>query len=159
VTIKWEGDQNFLVKTKQVTASIGSKIKLGDLDIFSPGEYEVGGVQVEVIDGVIEVLAEGMSIVHMKKAKVLSDEALEKINGSDILIIGVGGGDFTETKTALQVISQIEPAIVIPMHKGNLEEFAKEEGVSAKEGIEELKISRGDLPTDESKVVVLNALQ
>jgi hypothetical protein len=156
VTIKWEGGQDFIIKTKQMTANIGEKILLGELTISKPGEYEVGGVQIEVIDGIIQVYAEGMSIAHMRKGKVLSDTELENLNGIDILLMGVGGGEFTETKTALTVISQIEPAIVIPMHKGNIEEFAKEEGLST-EGIDELKLSRGDLPTDENKVVVLNA--
>ena len=153
--IKWEGGQDFAIKTKTLSLKIGEKISLGEMIINSPGEYEVGGVQIEVIDGIIEVFAEGMSIAHIKKGKVMSDTALEEISGIDILLIGVGGGEFTETKTALEVISQIEPAIVVPMHKGNLEEFAKEESV-ATSGKDELKISRGELPVDERQVVVLN---
>lgn len=153
--IKWEGGQDFSIKTKTLVVKIGEKITLGEMTIESPGEYEVSGVQVEVIDGIIEVFAEGMSVAHIKKGKVFSDTALEEISGIDILLIGVGGSEFTETKTALEVISQIEPAIVIPMHNGNLDEFAKEESV-LKEGIEELKVSRGELPVDERQVVVLN---
>ena len=154
--IKWEGDEDFSIKTKTIAVKIGKKIYLGEMAIESPGEYEVGGVQVEVVDGIIEVFAEGMSIAHIKKGKVFSDTALEEIDGVDILLIGVGGSEFTETKTALEVISQIEPAIVVPMHNGNLDDFVKEESVS-KEGIDELKISRGELPVDERQVVILNA--
>lgn len=154
--IKWEGGQDFSIKTKTLSVKIGEKITLGEMVIESPGEYEVAGVQVEVIDGIIEVFAEGMSIAHIKKGKVFSDTALEEISGIDILLIGVGGSEFTETKTALEVISQIDPAIVVPMHKGNLDDFVKEESVST-EGIDELKISRGELPVDERQVVILNA--
>jgi len=154
--IKWEGGDNFSIKTKSNSLRIGSKIQLDKLDISGPGEYEVGGTQVEVIDGIIQVYAEGMTIGHIKKAKVFSDQELEELSGIDILLIGVGGAEFTETKTALSVINQIDPNIVIPMHKGNLQEFAKEEGVTT-EGKDELKISKIDLPQDERQVIILNA--
>jgi len=156
MTIRWEGDENFNLKTKTNQVQIGQKIKLGELEITSPGEYEVGGTQIEVIDGIIQVFAEGLSIGHIKKGKVLSDEDLEKLNGIDILLIGVGGGEFTENKTALEVINQIEPSLVIPMHNGNIGDFAKEEGVSG-EGQDELKISKAELPVDARQMVVLNA--
>lgn len=154
--IHWEGDKNFSLKTKTLTAKIGEKNQLGDLEITGPGEYEVGGVQIETIDGIIEVYAEGICLGHIQKAKVFSDSDLEKLNGIDILLIGVGGKEFSDTKTALQVIAQIEPAIVIPMYSSNLEEFTKEEGVVA-EGHDELKISKAELPIEERRVVVLNA--
>ncbi|OGD56462.1 hypothetical protein A2V71_03715 [Candidatus Berkelbacteria bacterium RBG_13_40_8] len=156
MTIQWHGDENFNLKTKINQVQIGQKIKLGELEITSPGEYEVGGTQIEVIDGIIGVFAEGMSIGHMKKGRVLSDEDLEKLNGIDILLIGVGGGEFTENKTALEVINQIEPSLVIPMHNGNVGDFAKEEGINS-EGQDELKISKAELPADARQVVVLNA--
>lgn len=154
--IHWDGGKNFSIKTKTLTAKIGEKNQLGDLEIIDPGEYEVGGVQIETTDGIIEVYAEGICIGHIKKAKLLTDTDLEKLSGIDILLIGVGGGDFSETKTALQVIGQIEPSLIIPMYSQNLEEFTKEEGV-ASEGRDELKISKAELSTDQRQVVVLNA--
>ncbi len=156
MTIRWEGDENFSLKFKTNQVQIGQKIQLGELEITSPGEYEVEGTQIEVIDGIIQVFAEGLSIGHIKKGKVLSDEDLEKLNGIDVLLIGVGGGEFTENKTALEVINQIEPSLVIPMHGGSIGNFAKEEGISS-EGQDELKISKAELPVDARQMVVLNA--
>lgn len=153
--INWEGGQKFNLKTKQLTVKLGEKINLGDLEITQPGEYEVSGIQVDQIDGIIQVYAEGINVSHIKKGKILTDEELEKLNGVDILLIGVGGGEFTETKVALEVIAQIDPAIVIPMSKGDLEEFIKEEGKN--ESIDELKISKGELPQDDRQIVILNA--
>jgi hypothetical protein len=153
--IRWDKEQNFTLKAKTLTAKIGDKNILGELVIDTPGEYEVAGVQMEIIDGINQVFAEGLNIGHMRKAKILSDDELGKLNGIDILLIGIGGGKFTETKTALQVISQIEPAIVIPMYSQGLEEFSKEEGV-ATEGKDELKIARAELPQEERQVVILN---
>jgi len=153
--IKWEGKENFSIRTKSNSLKIGGKIQLDELGIDGPGEYEVGGTQVEIIDGIIQVYAEGITLGHIKKGKIYSDQDLEALSGIDILIIGVGGGEFTETKTALAIINQIDPNIVIPMHSGNLAEFAKEEGVSV-EGKDELKITKIDLPEDERQVTILN---
>jgi len=159
--ITYQGQENFTIKTKQ-TIKIGQRIALGGLEITTPGEYESGGVQLEVHDGIIEVFCEKMTICWLKKAKVLSDEEVEKLDGINILIIGVGGGEFSETKTAIDVINQIEPQIVIPMYsqnspagKAGLESFLKEEGV-ANEGLPQLKISLNELPQEERKVIVLN---
>lgn len=152
--IRWEGGKNFTVKTKALTAKIGDKNELGELLITGPGEYEIQGVQIEFTDGIIEVFAEGIVVGHIQKGKILSDTDLEKLNGIDVLLIGVGGGNYTETKTALQVISQIEPSIVIPMYEKNLEEFTKEEGVS-EEGQDEIKIAKADLSEEERRVIVL----
>jgi len=154
--IVYHGQENFTIKTKGKTVKIGGRIVLGDLKITTPGEYESGGVQVEIIDGIIEVLSERMTVCWMEKAKILSDEELERINGINILLIGVGGGEFTETKTAIEVINQIEPAIVIPMYSQNLESFLKEEGISP-EGQDQLKVLISDLSQEERKVVILNA--
>lgn len=154
--ISWNGGPNFVIKSKNMTIKIGDKISLGDLEISEPGEYEVGGVQTEVIDGIIEIYTEGLIIGHIKKAKTLSDEELEKLSSINVLLIGVGGNEFSENKTASEVINQIDPSIVIPMHSGDLGEFAKEEGASV-EGKEEIKITKADLPEEGRRVVVLNA--
>lgn len=156
MTITWQGGQNFLIKSKGANVVLGEKIKLGELEITGPGEYEVGGVQLDCIDGIIQIYLEGMNVGHIKKGKILSDEEMQKLNSIDILLVGVGGKEFTETKTALELISQIDPSIVVPMHNGNLDEFIKEEGGSST-GQDELKISKADLPQDSRKVVVLNA--
>ena len=96
-----------------------------------------------------------MTIAWIKKAKILTNEELEKLNGINVLIIGVGGGEFTETKMAMDVINQIDPAVVIPMYSENLDSFLREEGVS-QEGADQYKFSFTELPNEERKVMVLN---
>ncbi len=154
--ITWEDKENFSIKTKGKTVRIGEKISLGDFKIDTPGEYEIGGIQVETIDNIIEIISEKMTIAWMKKAKVLSDNQLERLNGIDVLLIGIGGGEFTETKIAMDVINQIDPRLVIPMYSNNLESFTKEEGIST-EGQDQFKFDESDLPSEERKVVILNA--
>lgn len=151
--ITYEGGENFTIKTKSKTVKIGNEISLGELKISSPGEYEAGGVQLEIIDGIIEILSERMTIAWMKKSSILKDEELEKLNGINVLLIGVGGEGFSETKVAIDVIGQIDPAIVIPMGT-DLSSFLKEEGITA-EGIDQFKFNLNDLPSEERKVIVL----
>lgn len=157
MTITWQGLENFTIKTKNKTLKIGSEISLGELKVRNPGEYESGGVQIEVIDGTLTIFSEKMTVAWIKKARMLNDSELEKLNGIDVLLVGIGGNEFTETKTALEVIGQIEPKIVIPMYKEGLDDFIKEEGLKT-EGQEQFKFSINDLPVEERKVVVLNAL-
>lgn len=154
--INWQGQGNFTIKTKSKTVKIGSEISLGELKISSPGEYESGGVQLEIVDGTIEILSEKMTIAWLKKAKILTDNELERLNGIDVLLIGVGGGEFTETKLAMEVINQIDPKVVIPMYEKDLESFTKEEGIQTA-GEDQFKFTLNDLPAEERKVVILNA--
>ena len=155
--ITYHGLDNFIIKTKSKTFKVGENIELGELKIKTPGEYESGGVQVEVIDGMVQMFSERMSVLWLKKGKLLNDKESEKVNGVNILLIGVGGGDFTETKSAVELINQIEPTLVIPMYKENIEEFVKEEGV-AEQGTDQLKIQLADLSQEERKIVILNPI-
>ena len=153
--VSWNGKENFTIKSKNKTVKIGSEISLGELKIATPGEYESGGVQVEVIDGVTEILSERITIAWIKKGKILSDDELERLNGVNVLLVGVGGGEFTETKVALEMISQIEPSVVIPMYIENLDSFLKAEGQTY-EAMDQYKFSYIDLPAEQRKIVVLN---
>lgn len=165
MVISWHAKENFTIKTKNTAkvVKIGEEIYLGELKITSPGEYESGGVQVEVCDSFIEVCSEKITVAWAKKAKVLSDQDLERLDGVNVLLIGVGGNEFTETKTAIEVIRQIDPQVVIPMYNQNppagragLEEFLKEQE-AAPAAIDQYKFNLVDLPTEEIKIVVLNA--
>jgi len=159
VIISWQGKENFLIRTKNNAVKlikIGKEISLGDLKIVTPGEYESGSVQVEVFDSFVEICSEKITVAWTKKAKVLSNQDLERLDGINVLLIGVGGGEFTETKTALEVIRQIDPQVVIPMYSQNLDEFLKEQEATPG-AIDQFKFNLADLPTEEIKIVVLNA--
>ncbi|MFA6534049.1 MAG: MBL fold metallo-hydrolase [Patescibacteria group bacterium] len=109
--------------------------------------------------------AEGLTIVHLGDlGHILTAEQLEFLEGADILLIPVGGRYTLDAKTASEVVSQIEPRIVIPMHykmagaKVDLdpvENFLKEMGVRTPEKLDKLKISKKDLMTEDTKVILL----
>jgi len=147
--------------------------------INMPGEYEIKGIFVYGIpsfhdnekgakrgDNIIyRIEIDGVSIVHLGDlGHILPNNAVEALEGVDIVLIPVGGNYTIGAKEASQVISQIEPRIVIPMHYKTKEltldispvdDFLKEMGASNPERMNKLKITKKDLPQDRLQVVVM----
>ena len=110
---------------------------------------------------------DGVSIAHLGDlGHTLSNGQIEKLEGVDILIVPVGGTYTINSKQAVEVISQIEPRIVIPMHYNisglkmknkiaNVTDFCKEFGACPTEEIDKLKITKKDLPQQDLKVIIL----
>ncbi len=142
--------------------------------IANPGEYEIKGVfvygipangEVGTQKSIYLIEIDGVRLAHLgtlKQAK-LSQSQLERLEGIDILLLPVGGGDALGAKQAAEVISQLEPRVVVPMNYKTpgvkikldiLDVFKKE--VSAKfETVDKLRISRKDLPEEETRFIVL----
>jgi len=108
---------------------------------------------------------DGVTLVHLGNiSQPLSTGEMEKLEGADILMIPVGGGNTLDAKQATEIISHLEPRIVIPMSYqlpglkeklDNIDKFCKEFGVCPTEQINKFKISKKDLPQDDLQVVVL----
>jgi len=142
--------------------------------VDSVGEYEASGIFIyssqTPSSGKIESLMtllkiENITIAHLANLnQELSPKQLELFEGADILIIPVGGKGVLDAKRAKQIIEQIEPRIVIPMHfkqKGikteydEKEKFFKEIGSSPSEQ-ERIKITKKDLPQEIMEIINLN---
>ena len=136
--------------------------------IAAPGEYEVKSVFVYGIptNGQTMYLIEADDItiafigtVHIKE---LSDKHLELLEGADIFIVPVGGKNVPNAKEAAHMINQIEPRLVIPSYYHSssakdldtVEAFFKEYA-APKEEMDKLKISKKDLQTEDTRIVVL----
>ena len=143
------------------------------------GEYDFKGVLVEGIDSfhddkngaergrniIYRMEIDDISVAHLGDLGApLDNSQLEKLVGTDILLIPVGGKYTLDAKGAVEVISQIEPRMVIPMHYktegltielDSLDKFIKELGI---EPIyeEKLKISKKDLPQEDMELVILS---
>ncbi|MFA6307457.1 MAG: MBL fold metallo-hydrolase [Patescibacteria group bacterium] len=137
--------------------------------VDSAGEYEISDVFVygrEVKGNIIYfVVFEGIKIAFLGEFahEDLSNGDLELIEGADILILPVGGGDLTTAKEASKIIQQVEPRIVIPscynpgsgkLKVDNIDVFVKEFGVKAEEE-DKYKIKKKDLPQEDIKLIVL----
>jgi len=140
--------------------------------IDSPGEYEVKGIFVYAIglkdknNLIYHIESEQVSIGHLGNLnRALSEQELEQLNGIDILLLPTGGNSVLDAKKATDLISQIEPRIVIPMHYAlpglkekldSVDNFCKEIGSCEKGKLDKLKITKKDLPVEETKYYILN---
>lgn len=158
--------------------------------LTSPGEYEIGevfitGVAVGTLQNgkgggkkkkkkeaeepsrrnVLFVLDyDGIMVAHLGDLNgVPSRASVEELTAVDVALIPVGGGAALTPSQASEVISLIEPSIVIPMHYktgkekielGSVDPFLSEMGISDYEPEESLKVTKSAL-TEETQVVVL----
>ena len=146
--------------------------------IDGPGEYEVSDVFIKGIRtfhdnergqrhgfNTIYVLElEDLRICHLGDlGHTLTEEQAELLDDVDVLMVPVGGGNALDSVGANEVIGQIEPRIVIPMHfqtvagdttSDRVERFCKELGIENLAPQEKLTVRKGDLP-DNVKVVIL----
>lgn len=158
-----------------------SAIKGEPFVIDSVGEYEIknnyiigvksfhdkteGKDRGENIIYIIE--AEGLRLAHLGDlGHKLTDRQLEFVKDVDILFVPIGGILTIDAKDAVEIISQVEPRIIIPMHyktKGvkikldSIEKFCKEIGVCEKP-VDKLKISKKELPQEKTNVVIMKPL-
>lgn len=152
-------------------------VKGAEWELRGPGEYEIGGVFITAVPmrgenksrNLVFVLDyDGVSVAHLgDMSKPPSQTQLEAIGNVDVLLVPVGGGNALNASKAAEVVSMIEPGIVIPMHykvEGStlklnaLKPFLQDMGVSEEKVEPSLKISKGASP-QETKVVVLEASQ
>ena len=139
-----------------------------------PGEYEIGGVFITGIvtsndaksnNNVIYVYDfDGLTVAHVGDMQSVPNQTqIEALEEVDILLIPVGSGNSLNAAQASELVSMIEPKIVIPMHykvpslKLDLEDvdrFLKEMGVTEPKEENSLKISSSNLP-EETETVIL----
>lgn len=147
--------------------------------IIGPGEFEIGGVFITGIqtnghgkkgnDELRNTLYvfdyDGITVAHLGDLKqVPSQTQVEALGAVNVALVPVGGGGGLNAAKAAEVISVLEPNIVIPMHYAtkdakleldSLDKFLKEMGLGTTEPEESIKVTRTGLP-QETRVVVLN---
>lgn len=155
--IVYFGKGDFQIKSKQAIITLGENCQINDFTIPGPGEYEVAGIRVESFDGILFFVIEGLITAYLdRRKKPLTEKETEKLEDVDILFIPIGGGEVYSPEEAWQVIKDIEPKIIFPMHYQNLKTFSRLEGVSP-EILDEIKI-KGELPEEISRrIIILNA--
>jgi L-ascorbate metabolism protein UlaG (beta-lactamase superfamily) len=159
--------------------------------IDGPGEFEIGGVFVTGVqtDGsgsgkkksrakengaassrnTIYVFDyDGITVAHLGDLReVPTQSEIESLGTINVALVPVGGGGALNAAKAAEVISLIEPNLVIPMHYAtpaakvsldSLNKFIKEMGLSKAETQPSLKVTRSGLP-NETHVVVLDYLK
>jgi len=151
--------------------------------IDGAGEFEIGGVFITGVstDGgsggkkkskdassvrntVYVFDYDGITVAHLGDLQHTPTQSeIESLGTINVALVPVGGGGGLNAAKAAEVISLIEPNIVIPMHYAtpdakvsldSLNKFVKEMGLSKPETQPSLKVTRSSLP-DETRVVVL----
>jgi L-ascorbate metabolism protein UlaG (beta-lactamase superfamily) len=149
--------------------------------ITRPGEYEIGGVFVTGIrmepkgqkgkagrPNILYVFDfDGLTVAHLGDlAYVPSRAQIENLGVVNIALVPAGGGQALPPAKAAELISLIEPSIVVPMHfktskeqtgLGGVSRFLSEMGAAKSEPLRSLKISKSNL-SEETQVLVLEAV-
>jgi L-ascorbate metabolism protein UlaG (beta-lactamase superfamily) len=147
-------------------------------EIHGPGEYEVAGISVIGVptyhdaekgakrgrNTVYLIEIDDVRICHLGDlGHRLDDSEAETISSPDVLLVPVGGRNAINAAQAAEVVRQLEPRFVVPMHYAipglkleldPIDRFLKEMGVAASEPQPKLSVqaSSGEY---ETKVIVL----
>jgi L-ascorbate metabolism protein UlaG (beta-lactamase superfamily) len=157
------------------TAGIKDSFKVID----GPGEYEIGGTFITGIrmvstkqnangalpNNVFVFYMEDLAICHLGDLnQVPTQSQVEGMGSINVLMVPVGGKKALNAAQAAEVISLIEPDIVIPMHYqlpgitidlDPVSKFLKEMGVTKAEPESVLKLAKSNLP-EETQIVLLD---
>jgi L-ascorbate metabolism protein UlaG (beta-lactamase superfamily) len=142
--------------------------------LTGPGEYEIGGVFITGIATGQEARTtrnvlylfdfNGLTVAHLGDMdKVPSQTQIEALEQVNILLVPVGGGNSLNAAQAAELVSMLEPNIVVPMHYqiegltlalDGVERFLKEMGVTESSPQTSLKVTTSSLP-EETQVALL----
>ena len=142
--------------------------------LTGPGEFEIGGVfitgisttrSVNEIDNVLFLFDyNGLTIAHLgDMAEVPTQTQIEALEQVNILLVPVGGGQSLNAAKAAELVSMLEPSIVVPMHYDmeglsveldGVDRFLQEMGSTEPSEEASLRITPSSLP-EETEVVLL----
>ena len=145
-----------------------------------PGEYEIGGIFItavatfepnkkksDVRRNVVYVFEfNNLTVCHLGHLDhIPSQSQIESLGTIDVVLSPVGGGGGLNSSQAAEIISLLEPSIVVPMHYktpelslelDSVDKFLKEMGVTEVAQETSLNLNaRSSLP-EQTQVVVLN---
>jgi L-ascorbate metabolism protein UlaG (beta-lactamase superfamily) len=156
-------------------------VREGAYEIRGPGEYEVAGVSVVGVptfhdaergakhgrNTVYLIEIDEVRICHLGDlGHKLDDVEAEAVASPDVLLVPVGGTTAMNAALAAEVVRQLEPRYVVPMHFAipglklqldPIDRFLKEMGVASSEPQPKLSVQKSSGAEYESKVVVLEA--
>ncbi len=154
---------------------IGGEPKL----VTGPGEYEISGVLIIGVatfhdaeggdkrgrNTVYLMEVDEISVCHLGDlGHILTAEQVEEIDNVDVLLLPVGGVSTINATKAAEVVRQLEPKVVIPMHYKTqvlnwelepMDRFLKEIGIKQPISQPKLSLTKASLP-DSTQVFLLD---
>ena len=138
--------------------------------ITGPGEYEIGGVLIIGLatfhdaeggsqrgkNTVYLMEVDEVSLCHLGDlGHMLTAEQMEELGNVDVLLVPVGGVSTIGAPVAAELVRQLEPKVVVPMHYKTealrrelepVERFLKEMGIEQVTSQPKLSINHSTLP-------------
>lgn len=138
--------------------------------INGPGEYEINDVLITGVPSyhddqhgkirghntIYVIHMDDLVICHLGDlGHILHEEQLEEVADADILLLPISGGNSVNATMAAEIISQVEPRVVIPMHYHPTEpdvkpvplvKFCREMGVEAIDPQAKYSVTKNTLP-------------
>jgi len=154
---------------------VGGELRL----VAGPGEYEIRGVLIIGIatfhdaeagskrgkNTVYLIEVDEVSVCHLGDlGHVLTAEQVEELDNVDVLLLPVGGLSTINAPVAAEVVRQLEPKVVIPMHYKTqalnrelepVDRFLKEIGAKEVNSQPRLSFTKAGLP-DSTQVFLLD---
>ena len=176
ITDPIDADKNFKINKQSANIVVSSVRGNESADavsgtpflITSPGEYETKSIFVYGVlcngKTIYMITIDSIQIAYIGPVKIkeLTEAQMAVLEGADMLIVPVGGGNVCSAKEAVHIINEVEPSIVIPSYykisgsKGldSIDAFLKEYSAPRQE-TEKLKLHKRDLVDEDTKVVIL----
>lgn len=138
--------------------------------VSGPGEYEIGGVLIigvasfhDIARGALRgkntvyvMEVDEVAVCHLGDlGHVLTAAEVEELGNVDVLLLPVGGVSTIDASTAAEVVRQLEPRVVVPMHYKTaaikweldpVDRFLREIGAKPVDPQPKLSITRASLP-------------
>ncbi|MBI4285798.1 MAG: MBL fold metallo-hydrolase [Chloroflexi bacterium] len=145
--------------------------------VSRPGEYEIGGVFIFGIatyhdaekgsqrgrNTIFLIDIDGVTLCHLGDlGHTLTAQQIEDISKVDVLLVPVGGVTSLNAATAAEVVRQLEPKMVLPMHYRTpqlshldpVEKFLREVGVTGLSPQPKLNITAANLPESTQTILL-----
>jgi len=136
---------------------------LGECESRDAMVYSLAGPE-NSADLIFKIIAEGMTIVHLGRInRKLTSDTIGQIGSPDILFLPVGGAPYLDPEVAAQIVTTLEPRIVIPLghhcdtdpKAGPVSDFIKNMGLKPEATEKKIIVKKKDLPQEETKLIIL----
>jgi len=155
-----------------------SRVEDYRVKITEPGEYEVGGIKIVGIasfhdevkgakrgeNTIYKIVVDDIVVVHLGDLGTkLTDEQIEDLNRVEVLLLPVGGKYTIGADEAVEIVKELNPAIVVPMHfkeqgkkvdVGTVGQFIEKIGLEARKVGKKLTVKKEDLG-EETELVLM----
>jgi L-ascorbate metabolism protein UlaG (beta-lactamase superfamily) len=154
-------------------------VRDGAYEVRGPGEYEIAGVSVIGVptfhdsekgakqgrNTVYLIEIDEVRVCHLGDlGHKLDDTEAESVASPDVFLVPGGGRTTMNAEQAAEVVRQLEPRVVVPMHYAipglkvqldTIDRFLKEMGMTVSEPQPKLSVQKSSVAEYETKVVVL----